>query len=110
MAAGQLCRLLEVPAFAEHEVGEKIEDRAEDKICELAAKNDFKAAAKWQDEANQVVRLMIESDNWSYRKAMMKLVGIDVGPYRAPFEPLTAGQEESFLARVRALGIVGMVK
>ena len=25
MAAGQLCRLLEVPAFAEHEVGEKIE-------------------------------------------------------------------------------------
>ena len=26
--------LLEVPAFAEHEVGEKIEDRAEDKICE----------------------------------------------------------------------------
>ena len=34
MAAGQLCRLLEVPAFAEHEVGEKIEDRAEDKICE----------------------------------------------------------------------------
>ena len=80
------------------------------KICELAAKNDFKAAAKWQDEANQVVRLMIESDNWSYRKAMMKLVGIDAGSYRAPFEPLTAGQEESFLARVRALGIVGMVK
>ena len=34
MAAGQLCRLLEVPAFAENEVGEKIEDRAEDKICE----------------------------------------------------------------------------
>ena len=33
-AAGRLCRLLEVPAFAEHEVGEKIEDRAEDKICE----------------------------------------------------------------------------
>ena len=80
------------------------------KICELAAKNDFKAAAKWQDEANQVVRLMIESDNWSYRKAMMKLVGIDAGPYRAPFEPLTAGQEESFLARVRALGIVGRAK
>ena len=34
MAAGQLCRLLEVPAFAEQEVGEKIEDRAEDQICE----------------------------------------------------------------------------
>ena len=76
------------------------------KICELAARNDFKAAAKWQDEANQVVRLMIESDNWSYRKAMMKLVGIDVGPYRAPFEKLTAAQEKAFLRRVDALGIV----
>ena len=76
------------------------------KICELAARNDFKAAAKWQDEANQVVRLMIKSDNWSYRKAMMKLVGIDVGPYRAPFEKLTAAQEKAFLRRVDALGIV----
>ena len=76
------------------------------KICELAAKNDFRAAAKWQDEANQVVRLMIESDNWSYRKAMMKLVGIDVGPYREPFEKLTPAQEKSFLKRCEALGIV----
>ena len=79
-------------------------------ICRLAAKNDFRAAAKWQDEANQVVRLMIESDNWSYRKAMMKLVGIDVGPYRAPFEKLTAAQEQAFLKRVRALGIIKRTK
>lgn len=76
------------------------------KICELARKNDFKAAAKWQDEANQVVRLMIESDNWSYRKAMMKLVGIDVGSYREPFERLTTAQEKAFLRRVDALGIL----
>ena len=75
------------------------------KICELAAKNDFKAAAKWQDEANRVVRLMIESDNWSYRKAMMKIVGIDCGPYREPFEKLTPAQERAFLKRVAALGI-----
>ena len=49
---------------------------------------------------------MIESDNWSYRKAMMKFVGIDVGPYRAPFEKLTAAQEKTFLKRFAALGIV----
>lgn len=73
------------------------------KICELAAKNDFRAAAKWQDEANEVVRLMIESDNWSYRKAMMKLVGIDVGPYRGPFEKLAAAEERTFLKRVARL-------
>lgn len=75
------------------------------KICELAAKNDFKAAAKWQDEANQVVRLMIESDNWSYRKAMMKFIGIDVGPYREPYEPITPAQEKAFFKRFAALGI-----
>lgn len=74
-------------------------------ICRLAAKNDFKAAAKWQDEANQVVRLMIESDNWSYRKAMMKYIGIDCGPYRAPFEKLATAKESAFLKRFAALGV-----
>jgi len=75
-------------------------------ICKLAAKGDFKAAAKWQDEANRVVELMIESDNWSYRKAMMKFVGIDCGPYRGPFERLTAAQERAYLKRFAALGVV----
>ena len=75
------------------------------KICELAAKGDFRSAAKWQDEANQVVELMIESDNWSYRKAMMKFVGIDCGPYRKPFEPLTPAQERAYLRRFASLRI-----
>ena len=73
------------------------------RICDLAEKNDFRAAAKLQDEANQVVRLMIESDNWSHRKAMMKLVGIDVGPCRAPFERLSPAKERAFLRRVAEL-------
>ena len=59
-------------------------------ICEYAAKNDFRTAAKWQDETNRLIELMIESDNWSYRKAMMRFIGLDCGPYRKPFEPLTA--------------------
>ena len=75
------------------------------RICALAAKGDFRAAAKWQDEANRVVELMIESDNWSYRKAMMKFVGIDCGPYRPPFEPLTAKQYAAYAKRFAALGI-----
>ena len=75
------------------------------KICELASKGRFGEAAKWQDEANQVVELMIESDNWSYRKAMMKFVGLDCGAYRKPFEPLTKAQETSYLKRFEMLGI-----
>ena len=48
---------------------------------------------------------MIESDNWSYRKAMMKFIGLDCGPYRKPFEPLTKAQENAYFKRFAALGI-----
>ena len=74
-------------------------------IAKLAAEGKFREAAKWQDEANQVVELMIESDNWSYRKAMMKFIGLDCGPYRKPFEPLTKAQENAYFKRFAALGI-----
>ena len=76
------------------------------KICASAAKGDFAAAAKLQDEANRVVELMIESDNWSYRKAMMKYIGLDCGPYRKPFEPLTSAQYAAYAKRFVKLGIV----
>ena len=76
------------------------------KVCELAAKGDFRSAAKWQDEANRVVELMIESDNWSYRKAMMKFIGLDCGWFRRPFEPLTPRQYAAYATRFARLGIV----
>ena len=51
------------------------------KICELCAKNDFAAAAKWQGEANRLVDIVIEAfaDNWSAFKVLMRHVGIDCG-------------------------------
>ena len=79
------------------------------RICALAAKDKFREAAKLQDEANRVVELMIESDNWSYRKAMMKFIGIDCGWFRKPFEPLTAAQYRAYAKRFAALGIVKRV-
>lgn len=75
-------------------------------IYRLAEKGDFRAAAKVQDEANRVVELMIESDNWSYRKAMMKFIGLDCGWFRRPFEPLTAAQYRAYARRFAALGVV----
>ena len=75
-------------------------------ICALAAKDCFREAAKWQNEANRVVELMIEPDNWSYRKAMMKYIGIDCGPCRKPFEPLTSTQYRIYVKRFAKLGIV----
>lgn len=76
------------------------------KICEFAGKNDFRAAAKWQAEANRVIELMIESDNWSYRKAMMKFIGFDCGCYRKPFEPLPQAQYQAYARRFEEMGIV----
>ncbi len=61
-------------------------------ICALAAENDFDAAAKWQDEANRLVDLILEPgkwDNWSNFKVLMRHVGIDCGFCRAPYAPLS---------------------
>lgn len=75
-------------------------------ICRLSAEGDFMSAARLQDEANRVVRLMVEPENWTLRKSMMKYVGIDCGPYRMPFGPVPRSAERKFLARFASLGIV----
>ena len=75
-------------------------------ICALAEKGDFVAAARYQDEANRVVELMIEDENWSTRKAMMRYIGLDCGAYRYPYAPLTEEQYRAFAVRFAALGIV----
>jgi len=35
----------------------------------------------------------------------MKFIGLDCGPYRKPFEPLTKAQENAYFKRFAALGI-----
>jgi N-acetylneuraminate lyase len=77
------------------------------KICELCAKNDFRSAAKWQAEANELVDIVVDSfaDNWSSFKVLMKAVGIDCGYCRAPYAPLSKAQERAVLTRFAALAI-----
>ena len=75
-------------------------------ICRLSFAGDAAGAARMQDEANRVVELMIESENWSYYKAMMKYIGLDCGPYRHPYAPLTDGEYAAFARRIDALGIL----
>ena len=75
------------------------------KICRLCAENDFRAAAKWQAEANRLVDIVVDAmkDNWSAFKVLMKGVGIDCGPCRAPYAPLTKAQERTMLDRFAKL-------
>ena len=78
-------------------------------ICSLAAKGDFKAAAKWQDEANRLVDILFvpgKWDNWSNFKVLMRHVGIDCGFCRAPYAPLTPAEARERLAAFAKLGIV----
>jgi hypothetical protein len=37
---------------------------------------------------------------------MMKFIGIDCGPYRAPYAALTSAEERAFFRQFAALGIV----
>jgi N-acetylneuraminate lyase len=76
------------------------------RICALAEQGRFDDAAPVQDEANRVVSLMIESENWSYRKAFMKYIGLDCGPYRYPYAPLSDAEYAAFARRIAAQGIV----
>jgi N-acetylneuraminate lyase len=78
-------------------------------ICALAAENDFDAAAKWQDEANRLVDLILEPgkwDNWSNFKVLMRHVGIDCGFCRAPYAPLSPNEVLERLDAFDRLGIV----
>ena len=75
-------------------------------ICRLSFAGDSEGAAKVQDEANRVVTLMVESENWSYRKAMMKYIGLDCGWCRYPFAPLSDAEYDAYAKRIEALGIL----
>ena len=76
------------------------------KICSLAEQGRFTEAAPVQDEVNRVISLMIESENWSYRKAFMRYIGLDCGAYRYPYAPLSEEEYAAFTARIAAQGIV----
>ena len=79
------------------------------RICELCAANDFAAAAKLQDEVNRLVELVVPGlmDNWTEFKVFMKVVGIDCGPCRAPYAPISPEREQELLDRARGLDVIG---
>lgn len=78
-------------------------------IFNCCMRNDFAAAAKWQDEANRFVELLISNENWSTWKAMMKHLGIDCGSARRPYAPLSEEEEREWIRRFAALGVVESV-
>ncbi len=66
-----------------------------------------RAATRWQLEANRLVDLVVDCfpDNWSGFKVFMKAVGIDCGPCRAPYAPLTDDEARAALAKFARLNL-----
>ena len=76
------------------------------KIWKLAQANDFRTAAKVQEEANRAVEFVCHTfPKQSLRKAAMRYIGLDCGMFRPPHEPYTEAEYADFCAKADALGI-----
>ena len=63
-------------------------------------------ASRIQAEINQVTQLMIQYENWTYRKAIMRYIGLDCGSFRAPYGPITEQEYEDFAVQLDRLGVL----
>jgi N-acetylneuraminate lyase len=63
-------------------------------------------AARLQAEINKVTQLMIQYENWSYRKAIMRYIGYDCGPCRPPYAPLSENAYADFAKKLDALNVL----
>ena len=63
-------------------------------------------AARLQAEINRVTHLMVRYENWSYRKAIMRYIGFDCGPCRAPYAPISNAEYDQFAKALDQLGIL----
>ena len=63
-------------------------------------------AAAIQERINRVTTLMVEYENWSYRKAIMTYIGFDCGSARPPFAPLANQELEAFFKRLDDLDVL----
>ena len=62
-------------------------------MYEAMQQGDLPRAQTLQVRANAVIDVLIEVGVFPGTKAMLKLLGVDCGPCRRPFAPLTAAQE-----------------
>jgi N-acetylneuraminate lyase len=75
------------------------------RIHELFRAGKTDEARALQAKINRVIYLMDSFENFSYRKAMMKFVGFDCGPFRKPFCPLTPEEFTALCEQLEKLGL-----
>lgn len=63
-------------------------------------------AAQSQSQINLVTDLMIQYENRSYWKSIMRYIGFDCGSFRLPYGPISESQYEAFAEKLDALGVL----
>lgn len=78
------------------------------KIYEAMRAGDWRTAAAVQEETNRIVEFVCHSSpNMSFRKGMMRYIGLDCGSFRAPDQPMS---EADYAELVKAADAFGLVK
>lgn len=76
------------------------------KIYQSMAANDWKSAAAVQADVNRVVEFVCHTfPKQSFRKAAMRYIGLDCGPFRHPYEPLSEAEYADFCRKADELGL-----
>lgn len=76
------------------------------KIYKSMAANDWKSAAAVQSDVNRVVEFVCHTfPKQSFRKAAMRYIGLDCGPFRHPYEPLSEAEYADFCRKADELGL-----
>jgi N-acetylneuraminate lyase len=74
------------------------------KIIDSLKKNDLQQARHWQSLSVKKVRILFKYRGLPAIKAMMKLIGVDCGPMRLPFESLTTAELRQMEREMRDIG------
>ena len=77
------------------------------KIYEAMRAGDWRTAAAVQDETNRIVEFVCHSHaNMSFRKGMMRYIGLDCGSFRAPDPALSEAEYAELERAADAFGLV----
>lgn len=74
------------------------------RVIEAFNGGDLETARKFQAQAIQIITVMNRRGGLAAGKAMMKMIGFDCGPVRAPLQNLSAEALESLTRELKAVG------
>ncbi|MCF6177250.1 MAG: dihydrodipicolinate synthase family protein [Victivallaceae bacterium] len=75
-------------------------------LIRLYSENRNRQAASLQQQINQLIWILLKSEDYSYFKAAMRYIGYDCGNFRKPFKQLTEQEYQQFAEEFDKLEII----